>query len=57
MAKKTLQTFIDENLWDEARVFTGNIEFKEGVNAPNFFGRLISEEKIMSDVLKIYKND
>ncbi|MDD7887427.1 bifunctional diaminohydroxyphosphoribosylaminopyrimidine deaminase/5-amino-6-(5-phosphoribosylamino)uracil reductase RibD [Flavivirga sp. 57AJ16] len=54
--RKMLQTFIDENLWDEARVFKGPIEFKEGVYAPKFSGKLISEEKIMSDTLKIYKN-
>ncbi|MGK0253595.1 MAG: diaminohydroxyphosphoribosylaminopyrimidine deaminase [Mariniflexile sp.] len=54
---KTLQTFIDENLWDEARVFTGNMQFKKGVKAPMFSGKLISEETILSDILKIYKND
>ncbi len=55
--QKTLQTFIDDNLWDEARVFTGNSEFKEGVKAPKFSGTLISEENILSDILKIYYND
>ena len=54
---KTLQTFIDENLWDEARVFTGSINFKEGIKAPMFSGTLISEENINTDILKIYKND
>jgi diaminohydroxyphosphoribosylaminopyrimidine deaminase/5-amino-6-(5-phosphoribosylamino)uracil reductase len=54
---KTLQTFIDENLLDEARVFTGNMQFKKGVKAPMFSGKLISEETILGDVLKIYKND
>jgi len=54
---KTLQTFINENLWDEARVFTGNVSFKNGVKAPNFSGTLISEEKISTDILKIYTND
>jgi diaminohydroxyphosphoribosylaminopyrimidine deaminase/5-amino-6-(5-phosphoribosylamino)uracil reductase len=54
---KTLQTFIDENIWDEARVFTGQLSFKNGVKAPEFMGKLISEVKIMSDILKIYKND
>lgn len=54
---KTLQTFIDENLWDEARVFTGNASFKNGVKAPTFSGTLISEEKISTDSLKIYTND
>ena len=54
---KTLQTFIDENLWDESRVFTGISLFKEGVKAPSFSGNLISEEKIQTDILKIYSND
>lgn len=54
---KTLQTFINENLWDEARLFTGNITFKNGTKAPNFKGHLISEEHISTDILKIYKND
>lgn len=55
--RKTLQTFIDENLWDEARVFTGDFFFKDGVKAPTFSGKLISEEKILDDTLKIYRND
>lgn len=54
---KTLQTFIDENLWDEARVFTGNTTFKQGVKAPVFSGRFIIEKKIKTDSLKIYQND
>ncbi|QRM90921.1 bifunctional diaminohydroxyphosphoribosylaminopyrimidine deaminase/5-amino-6-(5-phosphoribosylamino)uracil reductase RibD [Lacinutrix sp. WUR7] len=54
---KTLQMFIDENLWDEARVFTGNVLFKEGVKAPNFYGDLVSTEKIIDDTLKIFTNN
>lgn len=54
---RTLQTFIDRDLWDEARVFTGKNSFKQGVKAPNFSGKLISEEQIDSDILKTYKND
>ncbi|ULC60626.1 bifunctional diaminohydroxyphosphoribosylaminopyrimidine deaminase/5-amino-6-(5-phosphoribosylamino)uracil reductase RibD [Flaviramulus sp. BrNp1-15] len=54
---RTLQTFIDENIWDEARVFTGNIQFKEGVKAPHFSGNLISETHIETDILKIFTND
>lgn len=54
---KTLQTFIDEDLWDEARVFIGNIHFKKGVKAPRFSGTLILEETIIGDTLKTYKND
>jgi diaminohydroxyphosphoribosylaminopyrimidine deaminase/5-amino-6-(5-phosphoribosylamino)uracil reductase len=31
---QTLQTFIDANLWDEARIFTGEITFGKGTKAP-----------------------
>ncbi|TWO30889.1 bifunctional diaminohydroxyphosphoribosylaminopyrimidine deaminase/5-amino-6-(5-phosphoribosylamino)uracil reductase RibD [Seonamhaeicola sediminis] len=54
---KTLQTFIDENLWDEARVFKGNTSFKKGTKAPIVNGKLVSEQNIATDILKIYKND
>ena len=54
---KTLQTFIDENLWDEARVFYGNIAFKKGIKAPVFQGKLIAETHILNDKLKFYLND
>lgn len=53
---KTLQLFIDENLWDEARVFSGSVEFKEGIKAPRFSGKLIEKKLINEDWLKIYKN-
>lgn len=52
----TLQAFIDAGLWDEARVFTSNITFGEGIRAPKFSGRLISESEVASDDLKIYLN-
>ncbi len=54
---KTLQLFIDAKLWDEARVFVGDIFFKQGVKAPIFSGKLISERFIKEDILKIYLND
>jgi diaminohydroxyphosphoribosylaminopyrimidine deaminase/5-amino-6-(5-phosphoribosylamino)uracil reductase len=53
----TLQTFIDEGLWDEARVFIGHIEFKSGTRAPKLEGELISEFKIKTDILRIYAKD
>lgn len=55
--RQTLQTFIDENLWDEARVFIGATNFCDGTKASHFSGRLVSEEKIKHDTLKIYTND
>tara|TARA_R110002050_G_scaffold114994_4_gene230904 strand:- start:864 stop:1868 length:1005 start_codon:yes stop_codon:yes gene_type:complete len=54
---QTLQTFIDENLWDEARVFTGSTSFKTGIKAPELIGNLISESQIKNDLLKIYAKD
>jgi diaminohydroxyphosphoribosylaminopyrimidine deaminase/5-amino-6-(5-phosphoribosylamino)uracil reductase len=54
---QALQTFIDENLWDESRVFVGENEFEYGVKAPNLSGKLISELNIKGDVLKILIND
>ncbi len=55
--QQTLQTFINENLWDEARVFTGNIAFNNGVKAPELTGKLVSEKSILKDNLKVYTND
>ncbi|WP_299104600.1 bifunctional diaminohydroxyphosphoribosylaminopyrimidine deaminase/5-amino-6-(5-phosphoribosylamino)uracil reductase RibD [uncultured Tenacibaculum sp.] len=54
---RTLQSFINANLWDEARVFVGNNEFKNGVKAPLLNIGATSEEKIDKDILKIYRND
>ncbi|WP_111683007.1 bifunctional diaminohydroxyphosphoribosylaminopyrimidine deaminase/5-amino-6-(5-phosphoribosylamino)uracil reductase RibD [Winogradskyella tangerina] len=53
---KTLQTFINEGVWDEARIFTGTIQFLNGVKAPQLEGELILENKIFDDTLKIYAN-
>lgn len=53
---KTLQSFIDENLWDEARVFIGENEFKEGVNSPKLKGVIYSEEQVLQDTLYYYFN-
>ncbi len=54
---QTVETFINSYLWDEARVFTGNINFKEGLKAPNLSGKLLTEQSIDQDNLKIYLND
>ena len=54
---QTIQTFINEDLWDEARIFTGNVEFGQGIKAPTLIGNAISESKIEQDILKFYVND
>ncbi|WP_324719640.1 bifunctional diaminohydroxyphosphoribosylaminopyrimidine deaminase/5-amino-6-(5-phosphoribosylamino)uracil reductase RibD [Salinimicrobium sp. HB62] len=55
--RKTLQTFIAAEMWDEARIFTGRPYFKEGTKAPDLQGRPISETKTGDDDLKIFLND
>ena len=53
---QTLQTFIDEKLWDEAMVFVGNTSFVKGVKSP-IITKEFKEEFIESDILKRYTND
>lgn len=52
-----LQSFIDEGIWDEARIITNNsMQVGEGVAAPQLMGRqMISTESIQNDVIEIYK--
>ncbi len=54
---QTLQSFIDAGLWDEARVFVGNRNFKEGIKAPKFLRTPERTEQIDSDILTLYSND
>lgn len=54
---KTLQSFLDEGLWDEVRVFVGSNRFESGVSAPKFKGTLKSTQNILSDLLSIYTHD
>ena len=53
---KTLQSFIDANLWDEARIFTAPATFDKGIPAPVLNGELIHEEDVLQDQLQIYIN-
>jgi len=52
----TLHTFIQAGLWDEARIFTGEITLNEGIKAPYISGNI--EEEILSgtDLLKTIIN-
>lgn len=53
----TLQTFIEKNIWDEARIFTTDKKLENGVKSPILKGNKISEIKIDTDCLKIILND
>jgi diaminohydroxyphosphoribosylaminopyrimidine deaminase/5-amino-6-(5-phosphoribosylamino)uracil reductase len=48
---KLLQLFIDQQLWDEARIFTGLQFIGRGTKAPEITGNKISEENILNDKL------
>lgn len=54
--KKTLDTFIGANLWDEARVFEGEKVFGKGIFAPNL-GKPTYQEKITTNTLSYFIND
>ncbi|MEN8123363.1 MAG: RibD family protein, partial [Bacteroidota bacterium] len=54
--EKLLSSFINTNLWDEARVFVGNKYFKEGVKAPVFSFEPIEEILLGDTKLYCYKN-
>jgi len=55
--KRTLQSFINANLWDEARVFIGNINLSGGIKAPKIDSQMYSKKYIDNDMLMIYKNE
>ena len=54
--RQTLQTFIDENLWDEARLFIGNIAFENGTKGPIIALRKMVKHSIGNDELLISRN-
>lgn len=54
--KQTLQTFIDANLWDEARIFIGNSRFNIGTKAPKLLLKDFERHIIDTDELLISKN-
>ena len=53
----TLHSFINENIWDEARVFTAKRNLIHGIKSPNLRAELIKKQKIDDDYLEIMKND
>lgn len=54
--KKLIESCIRDNLWDEARVFTGNKMFHEGVKAPALKQEVHLCTSIENDRLSVYKN-
>ena len=56
---RLLQSFIDEDYWDEARVITGDeLEIPAGLPAPQLqHARLISRESLLSDTIRYYQHE
>jgi len=54
--RQTLQTFIDANLWDEARIFKGSAYFENGLKAPHFAAAFLKKQFILNDELLIFSN-
>ena len=50
---KTIQSFINEDLWDEARIFSTEKILNDGVLAPKINGKLITKKKIKNNNLEI----
>ena len=51
-----INSFIEQNLWDEARVFIGNGYIKKGIKAPGIEAVPVSEEEIGDNLLRFYRN-
>ena len=55
---RLLQSFIDEGIWDEARIITnGDLLIENGVEAPELpSGTKIAERQLLSDKIEIFKS-
>ena len=54
--RQTLQTFIDEDLWDEARIFKSTITLKNGIETPKINANNGIKKNILTDDLLIFFN-
>lgn len=54
--KRTLETFIEANLWDEARIFKSKVILNDGISAPKIELKNVQKELILDDELLIAKN-
>ncbi|QJD98120.1 bifunctional diaminohydroxyphosphoribosylaminopyrimidine deaminase/5-amino-6-(5-phosphoribosylamino)uracil reductase RibD [Mucilaginibacter robiniae] len=53
---RTLSAFIEADLWDEARIFTGTSKLGKGIAAPQILGTTIARQDVGSDQLEIMQN-
>ena len=55
--REVLDHFISTGLWDEARIFHGKDEFREGIRAPEISGKVLSIMNFNRSILEIVKNE
>jgi diaminohydroxyphosphoribosylaminopyrimidine deaminase/5-amino-6-(5-phosphoribosylamino)uracil reductase len=55
--KILIDEFLRQEIWDEARVFTGNVTFCKGVPAPVLLSEPVEQFEFAESLLKIYKNN
>ena len=53
---KLIDSFVEQNLWDEARVFIGNKSLFNGVEAPKISGNIISSDLLGDTKLVVFEN-
>ena len=54
---KTIQSFVDANLWDEARIFRSDILLQKGVNAPKINFQNFEKMDVLDDTLVVVFNE
>lgn len=54
---KTLDAFIEQNIWDEARILSSNEFWNDGIKSPELKGSLLIQKTILNDKLRIIRND
>ncbi len=54
--KQLLQNFIDHGIWDEAYVYTGQVNFGNGVAAPKLFKNPLSTDQLDESLLQVFVN-
>ena len=52
---KTLQTFIDADIWDEMRIFRGELFLTDGIQAPSLKAKPVERAMVGKDELLIFK--
>lgn len=54
--RATLEGFINRNLWDEVRVFTGDQLFRRGIRGPSLEADVSEKHQMAGSMLNIYRN-